>query len=531
VFPVPTAEEAAARAGNHGPEAEYAVSDHPGQPEPGPTNITVVCELCKTRMYVTLDQVGQTIECPDCGTKAVVPPPSEPVTLEHSPQPADTSAEYPVWGVGQPPPEHQEAYQTQIPVICGLCHTRMLATEDQVGQKLKCPDCGTESLVLPMAKRTVPKGPVKPPSDAEATYELCKGPGQPPPGSVAYQTHFPVICPLCHTRLHATLDQVGGKMVCPDCLTTITIPPPPEKLPEIDPMEGAESSYTYSPPIRPPEFQPIFEYAWTKDLDDPETPRPRSESRLVRAKTRPSIGAFFFGIVEFLFYPRVWSRWLVFAAIGGLQGCCAIVAAFFGQIDAPVLQFLTVVFGIGLELLSLGLIFVTSASLVAITVDTAAGNDRVENWPEGPFVDWLFDGLYILNALTVAVLLPAGLAWLVRGQGFDSVLSAAISAYFLFPIVFISMLEQGSVMSPISPPILRSLRSACWAWALFYVETGVFLPSAGVFTVTIALLLGPFGIGVAMSLLVATTIVYFRLLGRLAWVCTQATAQTKDTRQ
>jgi DNA-directed RNA polymerase subunit RPC12/RpoP len=531
VFPVPTAEEAAARAGNHGPEAEYAVSDHPGQPEPGPTNITVVCDLCKTRMYVTLDQVGQTVECPDCGTKALVPPPSEPATLERSPLPADTSAEYPVWGVGQPPPEHQEAYQTQIPVICGLCHTRMLATEDQVGQKLKCPDCGTESLVLPMAKRTVPKGPVKPPSDAEATYELCKGPGQPPPGSVAYQTHFPVICPLCHTRLHATLDQVGGKMVCPDCLTTITIPPPPEKLPEIDPMEGAESSYTYSPPIRPPEFQPIFEYAWTKDLDEPEPNQPKARSRLVRTKTKPSISAFFSGIVGFLFYPRVWPRWLVFSILGLLPSCCAVWAVRYGSIDDYVPQFLGLTFSMGTGIFTLAFVVVTAASLMAIVVDTAAGNDQVENWPEGVIVDWAFDTFYILDALAVSMLPPAGLAWLARGQGFDSVLSAVISAFFLFPIVLVSMLERGSAMHPFSPPILRSLRQAFWAWALFYVETGVLLPFAGILAFQIFDLLGPFGLVLSVPLLVATLIVYFRLLGRLAWVCTQATAKSEGARQ
>lgn len=528
VFPVPTVEEAAARAGKQGPDAEYAVDDHPGTPTPAPVSITVVCELCKTRMYATVDQVGQLIECPDCGTKAVVPPPSEEAPQEHSPKPVDTSAEYPVWGIGQPPPEHQEAYQPQIPVICGVCRTRMLATEDQVGQKLKCPDCGTETIVLPMAKRAMPEGPVKPPSDPEATYELCKGPGQPPPGSVAYQTHFPVICPLCHTRLHATLDQVGSKMVCPDCLTQITVPPPPEKLPEIDPMEGVEPSYTYSPPTRPPEFQPIFDCSWTKDLDEPEPTRPRRQSRLVRAKKKPAISGLFFGILGFLLYPRVRTRWLVFSILGILPAYCAVGAIRYGSIDDYVPQFLGLTFSMGTGIFTLGFIVVTAPSLLAILVDTAAGNDQVENWPEGPFVDWAFNGFYILNALAVSMLPPAGLAWLASGEGFDSLLSAVISAFFLFPIVLVSMFERGSAMLPFSLPILRSLWSGFWAWALFYVETGLLLPFASILALQVAVFVGPLGLVLAVPLLVATLIVYFRLLGRLAWVCAQATAGAKQ---
>jgi DNA-directed RNA polymerase subunit RPC12/RpoP len=40
-----------------------------------PKYVAVGCRLCQSLMQATLDQIGKTIVCPDCGTKNVVPPP------------------------------------------------------------------------------------------------------------------------------------------------------------------------------------------------------------------------------------------------------------------------------------------------------------------------------------------------------------------------------------------------------------------------------------------------------------------------
>jgi DNA-directed RNA polymerase subunit RPC12/RpoP len=62
---------------------QYELWDVDSQPLPAdliarqPTYIAVRCRRCETLMYATEAQVGQTIACPDCGAKHVVPPPAK----------------------------------------------------------------------------------------------------------------------------------------------------------------------------------------------------------------------------------------------------------------------------------------------------------------------------------------------------------------------------------------------------------------------------------------------------------------------
>ena len=88
----------------------------------------------------------------------------------------------------------------------------------------------------------------------------------------------------------------------------------------------------------------------------------------------------------------------------------------------------------------------------------------------------------------------------------------------LFPLVILSMLEADSVATPFMPRVWGSL-GVCWqAWFVFYVEAWLlaaipgavawFAPEAINMWHVWALL---FAINVALPL-------YFRILGRLAWV-------------
>ena len=73
----------------------------------------------------------------------------------------------------------------------------------------------------------------------------------------AEQSYVAVPCSVCHTRMLATLDQVGGKLICPDCGTATVVPPPPPPRPKIDPMADAGEGYRLvgwddKGPIAPP---------------------------------------------------------------------------------------------------------------------------------------------------------------------------------------------------------------------------------------------------------------------------------------
>lgn len=449
---MPTAEQAAALAGKQGPDTEYAVTDSSARPaDPSAIQITVVCPLCKTRMYATPDEVGQLLTCPDCDTRVVVPPPPEPAVGQTEDRPVDITEEYPLWGIEQPPREHKEVYQTYIPVVCGLCHT----------------------------------------------------------------------------RLHATLDQVGQQLICPDCETSNTVSPPPKKLPKIDPMADAGEDLTYSAPIRPPEFQPIFEYSWLKELEEP-VPDSSARPRAKRAQVTPPVGALFSGTFGFLFQQAVLTRWITFSAAGLITlsfAGAAIRFAMLGSLPSVVLSLLFSMLTGLLLVLSLSLL---ATSLTAVVVDTAAGNERMENWPEGTVADWVFGSFYVFNAAAISVAPGALLRWLLGSQDVSSGFVIELSAFAMFPVVFLSMLERGSVMAPYSSSILRSLRSSFAAWGLFYLLTGLLLVATGSLVSGLAALLGGLGIALAMPAVVAAVLLYFRLLGRLAWIAAYANEEEED---
>jgi DNA-directed RNA polymerase subunit RPC12/RpoP len=516
VFPVPTAEEAAARLPHKGRDAEYGVADRPG-PLPSEAKhiryIGLDCPVCHTHWSATLDEVGHETVCPDCGTAVLVPPPEEPPPTRRAPDQIDPSEEYGLWGVGQPPQECKEVYQTYVPVICSRCRTRMLATLEQVGGSLVCPDCGTANVVAPPPEE--PQESVAA-HDTEDVYALG-GTGR-PSESAASQTYFPVICPLCHTRLHATLDQVGQQLICPDCSTPVPIPAPPPAPPKIDPMAGADQSYTVGEPIRPRQFEPIFECDWI-ETEPVESSRPEhGEPLRATLPASPTPAAFFAGIFRFPFSSGVLARWLALA-IGATVVVWFVDAAIaFGQVETEISYFLSMGCGCVAGLLALLLAAIASASLLAIVVDTAAGSQEVVNWPEPIFLDWMFDAFYLLGALTVSLLPGLGLAWLLEKNGHAAGLSVPIGAFLLFPVVLLSMLEGGSVFRLFSKAVGRTLLSTWWAWVIFYLETAALLLASTSLAQASRLMLGGIGTPLAVIFLTTAVMIYFRLLGRLAWV-------------
>jgi hypothetical protein len=87
----------------------------------------------------------------------------------------------------------------------------------------------------------------------------------------------------------------------------------------------------------------------------------------------------------------------------------------------------------------------------------------------------------------------------------------------LYPIALMSALEANSIWVPLTLPVLMSLLRWWWAWLTFYLLAGLLAAGlAAVFLFSVAssqdllqLVLGP--------LTAAAALVYFRLLGRLAW--------------
>lgn len=151
----------------------------------------------------------------------------------------------------------------------------------------------------------------------------------------------------------------------------------------------------------------------------------------------------------------------------------------------------------------------SSACCLTVVQQTSEGCDQVEDWPTGDWREW-FWSLKDTGAMFIIAGLIGYAVWALTRLW----LPAAAVVLLLYPIMFLSWLESAS---PVSLPVLRSLRTTGRAWGFFYAVSAVLLagwtiPSLARFPEQ------PFlTILVSMPLLAAVLLVYARLLGRLAW--------------
>ena len=486
-------------------------------PPPPSDEIVVHCSVCHSRLTATAEQVGQTIVCPDCGTPARVPPRTPPrrrhrqLALDDYAMCADVDPAAPV----TPPKE-------LIRVFCSLCHTLMYATAEQVGQTLVCPDCGTQTAVLPSEHRPEGHGArfrtaVDDEYDVHANAFL-------PSSSAAHQRHVGFKCTRCGSRIHATLAEVGRTIECHDCGTINTVPPPVER-PKV--TQENPGDYAADPTRRPPlVFKPIFagprrlgrRGGGTVEVDDYYAP-----PIVIR---RPMVA----GVFGFPWRGDVVGQWLILsliAALGGALVLCILTVSSgiqagggFGGVGVGVLSVVGVLAFTKWLIIGGGLIAV---SLLSVLCDTANGGDTVAEWPSVyTLVEWLLTPFYIYNPLAYSILPGALVAWIGQYGDLSLWWLVPISIVVFFPFVMLSSLERGTPLAPFSLAIFRSLWQRLLPWMMFYAESTAVLAVAGLPVVVAIMFGGPWlALTIAAPLGMAAALIYFRLLGRLGWCCSR----------
>jgi hypothetical protein len=251
------------------------------------------------------------------------------------------------------------------------------------------------------------------------------------------------------------------------------------------------------------------------------------EAGLVRTRPPPR-WTFFSGIFGFPAYRNSWPRWVGLSAgllvpllLGQLAVKLAIAGSGIWVYVAMVFCALTFVFGLIWTV-------VAFVSCLSILRDTAYGYHDVENWPEAVFQDWVGEFFFLICSLTVSVLPGLAIGHMLESAGIADWPSVWISLVLIFPVSLLAMLETNSPLNPFSLPVWRSLLYAWWAWGLFYIETTVLIAALGGLALLAAIYVPVVGMVLAAPLLVATLMVYFRLLGRLAWRCGEGAARGKQ---
>lgn len=534
-FTIPTAEQIADVTARS--RSEYELSPE-GEPVPGSaayqTYVSVICPLCQTRMYAAADQVGQEITCPDCGTRTKVPAPA-PARDAPATGPAAIAAddEYPLYqGEGQPTLDRQEVYQTYIPVVCGLCQTRMLATVDQVGQEMICPDCGTASTVPPPADQ-VPSEPILAPNPNEqysvGQWDWWEATAPKP----APRKEILAVCPLCHARLEVSAELAGRRIKCRDCGSPFEIrspdaaPPPPNPLEEIG-DEYALAAVPEAPKLKAPIFPEAEpEELWRDERPEAFPPAREAEEEAEAEPEEPPRWPFVSGVFGFPFYSSSVPYWASLSAGAILAAAVAHQAILLAN-SGPLGLVVSMILG-GVAAVA-GIAWTIAASAIGLSIlqDTSEGCDAVTNWPQGQIFDWIAEFLFIFNSIALAVLIGLGLRSLFQAGPWLSTAIVAATVYAAFPVFLVSMLESGTPLKPFSAPIWRSVVTVGWAWGVFYLETGLIVLVVVVPAVLLTLATHPI-VGVpAIAAIVAALMIYFRLLGRLIWYCAQQLPEEEE---
>jgi len=355
-------------------------------------------------------------------------------------------------------------------------------------------------------------------------------------------------CPQCAAPVTVPASRLGRRVPCPKCgqpfeVTASMFHTPLRESQTYVPLPSSDDEYAledmnpavreppageHSGPVIPvadvpeefavgafsPEEHEADEERWREALPPSERPRP---------PRWPMVN----GVLTFFATTGAIICWSGFSVVAVVVLSCLNLAGgatYSGQFG-PVASFLMGL--IAATLAGVGLIAMTGF-LMAILQESAAGNKVIIQWPELTFVDWVGGVFYFLVSLVVPVGVLHVLAWPVGGV-FAHAWLVPVGLWVLFPVVLLSTLEMQSPLAPVSPVVLRSLWKCRETWAVFYLETGFMGLGLAVLTAGV-IRLAPYdvGFGLLAGAVVAAAMLYFRLLGRLAWVCDDRFRQEED---
>ena len=323
-------------------------------------------------------------------------------------------------------------------------------------------------------------------------------------------------CPYCAAQLEIGEGRAGRSMTCPFCKGQVEVPKPhkPRRREEYD-LEEDDATPRGSSASRGK-----LTAADIEALEEDEEPQ-KKKRRRPKMEWQLFVGGF-----GFPWSPGAVMQWLliaIWATVAGWLTHSAIALGIDQELgEANMYQTIVALLAaLGAMLAGVGCAGVAAIHGLTILLETTAGNDRMENWPNvGLFLDWIGDLWFIFNTAAVSVVLGLGLDWLLPGLLGAREATVAITVFFVFPILLLCTLETDSPFLPVSTVVLASLGRHGIAWLAFYFQAGSLLAAAAAMVYYLAPQLEPrLAIPLAALLFSAVVMIYFRLLGRLAFYC------------
>lgn len=428
---------------------------------------------------------------------------------------------------------------------CPRCSQRVSVADQAAGKRVKCPQCQQNFLAPGVAASTnddddwlqldEPRTgenstePVlsKPtseaaeqvddsffadfPDDADEFTSQVETPPKPKPSmpeatSVEYSTEYRVRCNICDSLMFVKAAQAGTTVKCSDCLSPITIPPPP-KIRKKQTMD-IDSAQTFN-----------LEQPRTVRVNNADPNRKSAEKLLAEAARMeeeatetsnadiPSVKQWLVDVFGIFRDVAVITHWI------GLSLVATLPIIFVMAANHP--YFYAMLFPAGLIFGSL----VVSCGF-AILQSVANGEERVSEWPILDPPSW-FGELIVAVAAAAVVAAPVAALSHMLNAGLLGIALTMAAIYGFFPFVLLSMMDMNSPLKPFSPEVARSVTKCEEAWGGFYFSSGLMFAALFLLIITARSMEG---IGVAISVFasVAVAFIYFAMIGRLAFAIGQA---------
>jgi hypothetical protein len=397
-----------------------------------------------------------------------------------------------------------------VTVVCKTCDTRLDEEALPEPHETICPVCFSMVIVPAASQAAAPKGPqFKSDPDLEGYAMLpLEGPDAEARARKA-QDVILVVCPICRARLHAPPRKEPYHLKCHDCHELVRIPSRaeyrakqkkeaiPDRRDAVEPVPVGK----VEAPGRVYSTWYLNSQTLTRREPDPKPPK----------------SVFFSGTFSFPWEPDLFARWLymslgltVFAVLG------ALLASMYqqgGGIPGLAMGF----FALPLIWIGIWTLSYAASICMAVITDTANGNQKIVNWAEQNWREWIITMAYVQYLVAVAALAGYVTTQLLRLAGVDAPWAGVVVTAVALPYVILSALETGGGLNFLSANVTLSLVRRPLAWL------GYYLLAALLTAATAAILWGLWQVspylagGVGGLLSAAWLLILARLTGRLAW--------------
>lgn len=233
------------------------------------------------------------------------------------------------------------------------------------------------------------------------------------------------------------------------------------------------------------------------------------------------------GVVSFLFDPPAALNCGVFAVWIDVLMNMLYGAVYFSDAQGYERIFSVILIAL-FAMLGLSFVLWFSASCLAIVRDSANGHDKIDDWPGLDITETISVSPYILLSLSVATVpgyVVGQILVLSQAPTWIIFVTCATSLLVLYPLLLLSTVMSGSPIALLSPQVFESLRLRTASWCIFYLFAAL-LGSLAAFSIWLNWRCGVI-LGLFCSLpMIASVMIYHRLMGRLAWLIELESAKT-----